>query len=254
MKLPLTIPGMLLLLVWSCQQTPKKQETAEPELEKAFKPPVLWNTKANGELIDTTMPLESRVYPMARDTAETLDVSALPKFSLYTYIPDSVQYSIANALELWVDTTQTITTTFKERKSPHLRVVELDENGHEIPKPPYIPPYTNVLAHPVFLVNTSDSLQGIESHDGRLLVVQEALSTEGEWKPIERFEFSGCGNSYGLYLLHVGQYLLFGAQQYHGDLKTKMRMVLRTNGKILVSNTFNGRVYQSQMIAGKSQW
>lgn len=245
MKQWLIIPGYILLaLLISCDRSSK-----DIELDTTAKPipyPILSEFPTSGELIDTSRQLESIYFPLFVSDRDTVIFSTLQPFEPCCRYLDTVEYSNSNQLEIFVDQKQPVASKYKERKPPSFYLIYLDENGKKIPQEPYKPPYDSVMKLPVFIRNITDSSQIIQHHDGRMMMVQEALNKEGKWKAIEYFEFSGCGNSIGIHLLLPGEYMMFGVNQYKGNFKTKFRVRLQTNGTILFSNEYDGCMNESQ--------
>lgn len=221
------------------------ESSIEPH-EKSIDLPVLLEFPQNGELIDTTRQLESITYPLLISKEDSIEYKSLNPFEKYYYFPDSIEYSKSNNLELIVDPKQAFTSKFWEKMPFDYLLTYVDDNGIEIPRKQYTSPYDQVIKIPVFIVNNSDSAQVIEHHDGRLVMIQEALDKKGNWVAIEYFEFSGCGNSFGLNLIPQNQFMMFGINKYNGHYKTKLRVRLKTNGKTLISNEFHGSINENQ--------
>jgi len=79
----------------------------------------------------------------------------------------------------------------------------------------YEPYYKNVKLFPVFIFNTSDSVYSIEMQDLRLIMIQEAIDPNGQWKPIEYWRDSWCGNSYAPAFIKPKEYLLTQLENFH---------------------------------------
>lgn len=98
-----------------------------------------------------------------------------------------------------------------------------------------------------YLVNTSDSAFIAKRQDGSLIMIQEAMDDNGEWKPIEYWVNSGCGNSYHHPLkLDPGKYVMIPIKQYQGKFKTRFRLKLKTARAIFYSEVFEGSMERSQ--------
>ena len=220
----------------SCERSTKKTEVKSTE--KSIPNPVLINFPLNGEMIDTSRQLESISYPLLVSSHDTFDYNILKPFEKFYVYPDTVAYSKSNNLEIIVDSGQPIASKFWEKMPIEFLLTYVDEDGKEIPRKPYEPPYETIMKFPVFVINSTDSSQIVEHHDGRMVMIQEALDKNGEWIGVEYFEFSGCGNSTGFNLIKPNEYLLFGINRYKGDFKTKFRVRLRTNGSTLFSNEY----------------
>jgi hypothetical protein len=98
-----------------------------------------------------------------------------------------------------------------------------------------------------YLINTSKSTLSAKKQDGSLIMIQEALNENGKWIPIEYWVYSGCGNSYFNPLkLESGKYVMIPIKKYSGNFKTKIRLKLKTNSKVLYSYPFEGSIDKSQ--------
>jgi len=246
MNLSLTISLIFVLtLIASCTHNTELGNVDSPELKPEFELPKLKGDSGNGEHIDTARQIPSKSYVLkSTSTTET----TIHLFDLKHYddsprlIPDSLPFSLTNKVELLVDNTQGFTIKFRDSYLPP--PPGTDEFGNVVPE--YHPPYDSVKVIPAYIVNFTDSIQGIESHDGKIIMIQEALNSNNEWKPIEYFSYSGCGNSYGITSLDTNCYLMFGVNKYKGDVKTKLRVRLRTNGNTILSNEYFGYINKSQ--------
>jgi hypothetical protein len=99
-----------------------------------------------------------------------------------------------------------------------------------------------------YLVNTTDTLFTAEMQDGSVMMIQEAMDENGNWKPIEYWINSGCGNSYNTLTLKAGKYVVIPIKKYHGDFKTKMRLKLKYHfdKEVLFSDSFEGSIHKNQ--------
>ena len=105
-----------------------------------------------------------------------------------------------------------------------------------------------------YLVNTSKETFTAKRQDGSLIMIQEALDEEGEWKPIEYWVYSGCGNSYDNPLeLDSGKYVIVPIKKYSGEFKTKIRLKFKYGKKIMYSKPFSGSVNLSQFNKEENQ-
>ncbi|PHR46523.1 MAG: hypothetical protein COA32_10285 [Fluviicola sp.] len=226
----------------------------EVQTKSKLEIPVLMNFPENGHAIDTNAQIESVTFPFYVNSspADTIYYNDTLRYHIKNpFYQSSMEFtpgdiSKTNELKLFVDDSQSFAWKFWEPGSIESFIVELDEDGNEIPNKPSKPSYENVEKTPVFIFNPTDSLQGIENHDGALIVVQEALTKKGEWKPIEFFQFSGCGNSYAISVIDTNSFLMFGINKYSGDFKTKLRVRLYTNHNIILSKEFDGSVNLGQ--------
>lgn len=78
-------------------------------------------------------------------------------------------------------------------------------------------------ARSLYLMNHSkDSIQ-FEAQDSRLYICLQAKTEKNEWKDIEYFPSSFCGNSYHSIWLRSGYYWVFQVPCCEGDIKTQLR-------------------------------
>lgn len=108
----------------------------------------------------------------------------------------------------------------------------------------------------LLLVNSTDEKVGFSASDSRLYIVQEALDTDGKWKPVEYLPSSWCGNSYHTVFLGANEYWEFSAARFTGEAKTKMRFRLdqhnsSTNKNPIYSNEFDGSINKKQFTEQK---
>ncbi len=95
------------------------------------------------------------------------------------------------------------------------------------------------------LNNTKDTLQ-ISLQDNHLQIIQEAKDKNGEWKPIEYWRYSTCGNSYFSDKLEPNGIIKTSSKSYKGTFKTEIRYKLLQNGKNYYSNSLICKIDISQ--------
>jgi hypothetical protein len=232
-----------LTLLVGCVGNAVPEKVEAPE--RIFEFPKLEGNTGNGVYIDTSEQLESisYVYQNTSTTKTTIQLFDLRYYNdSFRLIPDSLPFSLTNNVELHVDYSQEFTIKYEDNYIPFPSGT--DEFGNVIPK--YHSTYDSIKIFPAYIVNYTDSLQGIENHDGRIIMIQEALNPQNEWRPVEYFSYSGCGNSFGITSLDTNCYIMFGVNKYKGDFKTKLRVRLRTNGNTIISNEYSGYINKSQ--------
>ena len=101
--------------------------------------------------------------------------------------------------------------------------------------------------YPVYIVNHTKKNIRIEEQDGRLMMIQEAKDKLGNWRPIEVWRFSDCGNSYGGVLLKPNNYLMTKIITYKGNFETELRLKLLNDTITFYSKPFKGSINLSQM-------
>lgn len=98
-----------------------------------------------------------------------------------------------------------------------------------------------------YLINQTDTIVQMIHQDGSLMMIQEALDSNGNWRPIEVWYHSDCGNSYmGSPDLEPRKYFTFYVPKYKGSFKTKLRLKLKIGKSIFYSSTFDGSLDPGQ--------
>ncbi|MGY3795166.1 hypothetical protein [Aquimarina sp. 433] len=95
--------------------------------------------------------------------------------------------------------------------------------------------------------NTSDTIS-ISHQDYKIHILQEAVDKEGIWKPIEYWESSECGNSFGEIKIEPNGVIETKSTKYNGDFKTKIRFKLSENNKVYYSNVIEGNINLNKFI------
>lgn len=89
--------------------------------------------------------------------------------------------------------------------------------------------------------------------DNKLTLIQEALTQDKKWKPIEFWVNSDCGMSY-LKKINVrsGEIIGISSKKYKGNFKTKIRFKLLIDKKVYYSNSITASINKSKF--EKSAW
>lgn len=104
----------------------------------------------------------------------------------------------------------------------------------------------------IYVLNkTIDSLS-ISKQDWSLYLIQEAKNKNGEWKPIEYWQYATCGNSYLSNKLEPNGILKTKSIAYNGNFETKIRFKLLNNNHVYYSNPVIGLVNLSQFLIPKN--
>jgi len=102
----------------------------------------------------------------------------------------------------------------------------------------------------VLLANTTKGQLQLSASDSRLYIIQEAVDSDGKWKPVEYLPSSWCGNSYHSVFLGPNEYWEFAGAKLTGKLKTQLRFRLQVSNrdktKFIYSNEFEGSVNPKQ--------
>lgn len=106
----------------------------------------------------------------------------------------------------------------------------------------------------LLLANTTGAEVWFSATDSRLNIIQEAIDTDGNWKPIETLPASWCGNSFHRVRLGAGEYWQLAAPRYFGSFATKLRFKLEIDRNTSVySNEFEGSVNRRQFVPVKNR-
>lgn len=95
--------------------------------------------------------------------------------------------------------------------------------------------------------NCTDSALLVRSQDGFVPFIQEAQDSLGNWKPIEYWLNSNCGNSYHKMKINSKGEIRFPIRKYHGITTTKLRVKVKINDQIYFSEPYVGRIHNTQM-------
>ncbi len=99
-----------------------------------------------------------------------------------------------------------------------------------------------------YLVNTTDTTFHAKRQDGSLIMIQEAKDENGEWKPIEFWIPSGCGNSYFNPLeLAPNEFAKVAIVKYSGRFQTELRLKFKYSSEIMYSQPFSGSINPAQL-------
>ncbi len=125
-------------------------------------------------------------------------------------------------------------TVFEPKKS-HGRQRELILTGTDY-----------VLGNKLTILNNSDSAIIVSIEDRQLILIQEAMTPEGEWKPIEFFIHSDCGNSYSDFRIPSKMSYEISVAKYAGAFETSIRVLALIDQQAYTSNEIRGRVNLEQ--------
>ncbi|CDN76565.1 hypothetical protein [Elizabethkingia anophelis] len=105
----------------------------------------------------------------------------------------------------------------------------------------------------VFIRNNMNKILDVNPQDNSLYIIQEALDQNKNWKPIEFWGYSTCGNSYDNYIKFKPKEIIhLTTEKYKGKYKTQVRIKLLMNKKKYYSNPINSEINISKF--DKSKW
>ena len=89
----------------------------------------------------------------------------------------------------------------------------------------------------IFIKNNQDIIVKLVPQDNSLYLIQEALDKKNQWKPVEFWSYSTCGNSYDNKInFEPNAILHLTTEKYSGNFKTKIRFRLLIDNQIYFSN------------------
>lgn len=97
------------------------------------------------------------------------------------------------------------------------------------------------------VINPMDSAVNISIQEYFIPFIQEAMDSNGIWRPIEYWLNWSCGNAYQQMNLGSGESMRYPIRKYEGDFKTKIRIKAKINNQIYYSKPFNGSINHTQM-------
>ena len=113
--------------------------------------------------------------------------------------------------------------------------------------------YNNYKGMHLYLINSKQDTLTLPGIDGSLYIIQEAKDFLGNWRLIEQYPTSWCGNSYFDISLPPNNFMRFTVPRYDGMFKTEFRFRLNIDSEtILYSNSYVGKINPGQFfINGK---
>lgn len=106
----------------------------------------------------------------------------------------------------------------------------------------------NSMNMAVWVQNTTKDTILFPIQDGSLIAVLEGMNKSKQWKPVEYWWFSWCGNSYEDLILLPDNSIQIGVNNILGSTKTKMRLKIHGRDTIYVSKEFKGYVSSESFI------
>ena len=163
-------------------------------------------------------------------------------------------------LKIIIDTSYTFAAKgfeYKRLSYPKIKDSDLREGKEHLSEmfEPYMAEAENirekfVAAYPVLIFNPGETIAFVSRTNDidDLYLIQEALDTDGRWKPLE-FRYGGSSSSilsnYHNRLLPK-HYFATAIIKYHGSFKTKIRVKMKSGNRIYYSNVIEGHINRSQ--------
>lgn len=163
-----------------------------------------------------------------------------------------INYKFDSSFKVMVDTSQVVSMPdYTDNSFVKLQggesIKEIYESKTVFLSKYYKPSTKLVEAYPVLIENITDSVANIETQEGWIYMIQEAMDEKGKWRPIEYIDYRAvCGNSYGNSKILPNEYLISKIYKYSGDFQTKLRVRFASHKEVYYSNEFYGRINCSQ--------
>lgn len=105
----------------------------------------------------------------------------------------------------------------------------------------------------IYVKNNGQKDVQLIPQDNQLQIIQEALTQDKKWKPIEFWVNSDCGMSYLKKIdMKQGEIIGSNSKKYKGKFKTKIRFKLLIDKKVYYSNSIVASINESKF--EKSIW
>ncbi|WP_066630794.1 hypothetical protein [Labilibacter marinus] len=112
--------------------------------------------------------------------------------------------------------------------------------------------YNNSLDRLILFQNTSTDTIKFPTQDGSLIGLLESKENREQWKPIEYWWYSWCGNSFSWIDLLPSQTLKIGFNSRTGNNKVFLRYKIHGSDTIYLSPKFDGYISPTQSVFTKN--
>lgn len=224
MKFPFQL--LVLLLLVGCNKNKENCSTAIVCKNGTMKD--AWYVYGQDTIMDKTMVFEEK-FQIVVDTMRqpTNFVSFSEKYA-------REEFSNVDA-EYYLEDEELLSDEEKEKRYEQIRLeygLEAD-TIHEI---------NNNKELLVWIVNNSKDTVQIQMQDWSFICIKEAKNECNEWKPIEYWEFSFCGNSYYYEEIPPKNIKQFVTNRFEGDFWVEIRFKLLGKKEFYHSNSFWGTI------------
>lgn len=105
----------------------------------------------------------------------------------------------------------------------------------------------HVKSFPIYIANLStNEVASLQTQDGSIMMIVQAIDKTGKWKPIEYWSNSWCGNSYFTIMIPPRHMLMTRGIKCSGDFYTKCRMMVSNKRDSIFSNEFYMSINETQ--------
>jgi hypothetical protein len=113
---------------------------------------------------------------------------------------------------------------------------------------------TSFCYFPVYVINETSATKAFFAKGHRVFGIQEALDTSSgslQWRPIEHKPIEVCANGSFIVNVHPGEFIMFLAPKYQGELKRGMRIRLMVDESLYISAPYQGTFSAKQFDMSK---
>lgn len=108
---------------------------------------------------------------------------------------------------------------------------------------------------PVFIINETGSTKYLFGSNERVASMIEAKDRTGVWRPIEYvFGPTSCTYKMGFIKIHPKEFCVLALPLFRGDFKTQIRIKLKNQHSILISEAFPGYINEKQFKFKPDSW
>lgn len=111
----------------------------------------------------------------------------------------------------------------------------------------------NDSIYSIYIKNNHNKNIKLIPQDNSLYLIQEALTKDKQWQPIEFWGYSTCGNSYDKTIDFLPHYIMrLSSQRYSGEFQTRIRFKLLLDKQVYYSNSVPSTISPEKF--KKSKW
>ena len=247
---------ILTILLFACGQSADKTNIT---LQNDFSIPFILDSLAAPDKTYRTsemqVPINDIIYN--GNFSDTINLSGYDRYDYDNYL-DFQDYRdssiVKHGLKLYISNRQLLAIDLENFSIPPPPTLVENSNEFEFDSIATAKTYDKwkqrprnyIQAIPVFIHNPSKDTIYLDQQDGRVIMIQEAKDENGQWKPIEFWRYSWCGNSYGAVGLLPNTVAIVKIFKYEGDFETEIRLKLKNGNDIIYSDSFKGKINKSQ--------
>ena len=222
----------LLLFIQACQAPISKENANDNYLSEIFSPPTIIDSLPKTKVLKKAFSVNIS-YPSIEAVAPFGNICDLNqiKYNLWDTSINRKGSQRADGLQLLVDTNQKVTLKSNKERD-YYRLEDSTQVYYE--------------GLPCFIYNETSQTKWLYIQDSRVIAIQEAFDSNYNWRPIQIWNWSWCGNSYERAYIKPKNYLLFKVPLYEGDYYTDLLIKVYSNDATYYSNEYKGWINYKQ--------